>query len=80
MHHRGHHRRSLYRGSWKRPRNGLHVGFYNQGCPKVEQIVAEIVSKALQQDSKLPGALIQLFSHDCFVKVRIALYYLYHLN
>lgn len=49
--------------------NGLHVGFYSRSCPTVEKIVAEIVSKAHQDDPKLPGALIRLFSHDCMVKV-----------
>ncbi|XP_050131664.1 peroxidase 57-like [Malus sylvestris] len=48
--------------------NGLNVGFYSRSCPNVEKIVADIVSEANRQDPKLPGALIRLFSHDCFVK------------
>ncbi|VVA13355.1 PREDICTED: peroxidase [Prunus dulcis] len=48
--------------------NGLRVGFYSRSCPNVEKIVADIVSKAHQDDLKLPAALIRFFSHDCLVK------------
>ncbi|XP_008221883.1 PREDICTED: peroxidase 44-like [Prunus mume] len=48
--------------------NGLHVGFYGLRCPNAEQIVADVVSKAVEADKKLPAAFIRLFSHDCFVK------------
>lgn len=49
--------------------NGLRVGFYSHSCPNVEKFVADIVSKAHQDDLKLPAALIRIFSHDCLVKV-----------
>ncbi|XP_050374337.1 peroxidase 5-like [Argentina anserina] len=48
--------------------NGLHVGFYASSCPKVEDIVAEVVARFHEQEPKLPPALLRLFFHDCFVK------------
>ncbi|XP_061989480.1 peroxidase 5-like [Rosa rugosa] len=48
--------------------NGLHVRFYASSCPKVEDIVAEVVARVHEQDPKLPPALLRLFFHDCFVK------------
>ncbi|PRQ40186.1 putative peroxidase [Rosa chinensis] len=48
--------------------NDLQVGFYASGCPKVEDIVAEVVARVHEQDPKLPPALLRLFFHDCFVK------------
>ncbi|KAM2334011.1 hypothetical protein ACFXTH_011616 [Malus domestica] len=50
------------------PGNGLHVGFYDRKCPNLEQIVTDVVAKAVETDQKLPAGLIRLFFHDCFVK------------
>nr|XP_017192288.2 peroxidase 5-like [Malus domestica]XP_028946727.1 peroxidase 5-like [Malus domestica]XP_028946728.1 peroxidase 5-like [Malus domestica] len=50
------------------PGNGLHVGFYDRKCPNLEEIVTDVVAKAVETDQKLPAGLIRLFFHDCFVK------------
>ncbi|XP_024518323.1 peroxidase A2 isoform X2 [Selaginella moellendorffii] len=46
----------------------LQTGFYASSCPNAESIVKSEVSKATQQDSRLPASLIRLHFHDCFVQ------------
>ncbi|KAM3706299.1 hypothetical protein ACJW31_03G142600 [Castanea mollissima] len=47
--------------------NSLHVGFYDNTCPQVEKIVADVVDNAISEDRGLAAALIRVFFHDCFV-------------
>ncbi|XP_004300922.1 PREDICTED: peroxidase 57-like [Fragaria vesca subsp. vesca] len=49
-------------------RDGLSLGFYAKTCPKVENVVADVVKRVSQRDPKLPPALIRLLFHDCWVK------------
>lgn len=56
--------------------HGLHTGFYASSCPRVEEIVAEVVARVHERNPKLPPALIRLFFHDCFVKVSAAFQFL----
>lgn len=56
--------------------HGLHTGFYASSCPRVEEIVTEVVARVHERNPKLPPALIRLFFHDCFVKVSTAFEFL----
>jgi len=43
--------------------------FYDQSCPKAQEIVQSIVAKAFEHDPRMPASLLRLHFHDCFVKV-----------
>ncbi|CAK9173745.1 unnamed protein product [Ilex paraguariensis] len=47
---------------------GLRVGFYDQTCPRAEEIVKEVLSMAVQNNSGVPAGILRLHFHDCFVK------------
>ncbi|KAL6186489.1 hypothetical protein ACLB2K_042609 [Fragaria x ananassa] len=49
-------------------RDGLSLGFYAKTCPKVENVVADVVKLVSQRDPKFPPALIRLLFHDCWVR------------
>ncbi|KAG6546838.1 hypothetical protein Mapa_011691 [Marchantia paleacea] len=44
------------------------VQFYNNECPRARRIVGDIVLEAIRRDIRLPGALLRLQFHDCFVR------------
>ncbi|RAL42920.1 hypothetical protein DM860_009702 [Cuscuta australis] len=46
---------------------GVQVGFYNQICPRAEEIVKDVMFNAFQNDSGLAAAMVRLQSHDCLV-------------
>lgn len=49
----------------------LKVGYYNaKKCGGVEPIVRDEVYKTLNADRSKGAALVRLFFHDCWVKVR----------
>ncbi|KAG0504898.1 hypothetical protein M758_N010200 [Ceratodon purpureus] len=41
--------------------------YYDASCPKAEQIVRTIVTKAVKKDPRAAASLVRLFFHDCFV-------------
>ena len=43
--------------------------YYDASCPKAEQIVRTIVTKAVKKDPRAAASLLRLFFHDCFVSV-----------
>lgn len=48
---------------------GLSVGFYGVSCPAAEIIVKNTVRSASAQDPTVPGKLLRLLFHDCFIEV-----------
>lgn len=48
----------------------LEEGFYSDSCPFAEHIVWKAVSAAVRKDPTIPAAIIRLYFHDCFVRVR----------
>ncbi|CAH8362345.1 unnamed protein product [Eruca vesicaria subsp. sativa] len=44
----------------------LRLGFYNETCPNVEQIVSQVVQDAFSKNSTLAPLMIRLYFHDCF--------------
>lgn len=53
----------------------LYPQFYDDSCPKVEEIVKSIVAKAVTKEPRMAASLLRLHFHDCFVKVSDVLYY-----
>ena len=47
----------------------LAFGFYSASCPSAEFIVRSTVRSASSTDSTIPGKLLRLLFHDCFVEV-----------
>ena len=46
-----------------------HFGAYNDTCPQAEEIVFKEMTVILAKSPDLAGALLRLFSVDCFVGV-----------
>jgi peroxidase len=47
----------------------LSFNFYAASCPPAEFIVRNTVMSASSDDSTIPGKLLRLLFHDCFVEV-----------
>lgn len=47
----------------------LSSDFYSFSCPNVELLVRDTVSSASDFDATIPGKLLRLLFHDCFVEV-----------
>ncbi|KAL0333860.1 UNVERIFIED_CONTAM: Peroxidase 64 [Sesamum angustifolium] len=48
--------------------NSLSFNYYHKSCPKVESIVAKVVSDATSRDKTVPAALLRMHFHDCFLR------------
>ncbi|KAI3967301.1 hypothetical protein MKW92_017202 [Papaver armeniacum] len=46
----------------------LNPNFYEQSCPKAEEIVRSVVAKAVQKETRIAASLLRLHFHDCFVQ------------
>ncbi|KAI3909949.1 hypothetical protein MKW98_013003 [Papaver atlanticum] len=46
----------------------LNPNFYEQSCPKAEEIVRSVVAKAVQKETRMAASLLRLHFHDCFVQ------------
>ncbi|XAR57932.1 Peroxidase [Bertholletia excelsa] len=46
----------------------LYPQFYDRSCPKAQEIVKSIVSKAVAKEPRMAASLLRLHFHDCFVK------------
>jgi peroxidase len=55
------------------PGAGLAIGFYNETCPRAEELVLEEMRAIVHEDRTLGPALLRLLFHDCFVRVRVLL-------
>ncbi|RZC49093.1 hypothetical protein C5167_017523 [Papaver somniferum] len=45
----------------------LNPNFYEQSCPKAEEIVRSVVEKAVQKETRMAASLLRLHFHDCSV-------------
>lgn len=52
----------------------LSFGFYAASCPPAELIVRNTVRSASSSDPTIPGKLLRLLFHDCFVEVSLLLF------
>lgn len=52
----------------------LSFGFYAASCPSAEFIVRNTVRSASSSDPTIPGKLLRLLFHDCFVEVSLLLF------
>ncbi|KAL9239810.1 hypothetical protein vseg_014094 [Gypsophila vaccaria] len=48
--------------------DGFSMGFYDFSCPAAEFIVRSTVRSAASDDATIPGKLLRLLFHDCFVE------------
>lgn len=48
---------------------GLYPQFYDQTCPKAQEIVRNVIAQAYAKDPRIVASLLRLHFHDCFVKV-----------
>ena len=49
----------------------LVFNFYAASCPTAELIVRNTVSSSSSSDPSIPGKLLRLVFHDCFVEVSV---------
>ncbi|GLT69040.1 hypothetical protein SLA2020_412230 [Shorea laevis] len=52
----------------RNPADDLSMGFYDNTCPDVEDIIQQTVGAWIQKDSTLAPSLLRLLFHDCAVR------------
>lgn len=50
--------------------SALQVGFYAKKCRAAESIVQQEVQRSFSTDRSITAALLRMYFHDCFVRVR----------
>ncbi|KAI3745090.1 hypothetical protein L1987_58192 [Smallanthus sonchifolius] len=50
--------------------DSLELGFYKKTCPTVETIVQKITAANISSAPSLAAALLRLYFHDCFVRIK----------
>ena len=51
----------------------LQYDFYRSTCPKAEEAVRNATMKIIAGNPTMGAAIVRLFFHDCFVRVRFSL-------
>ncbi|KAK9665579.1 hypothetical protein RND81_14G120800 [Saponaria officinalis] len=51
----------------KQTKGSLYSAYYDETCPEVEKIIANVVVEATMHDSKVPARIVRMFFHDCFI-------------
>jgi peroxidase len=49
----------------------LRQGFYDQSCPRAEQIVKHYVEQHVPHAPSIAATVLRTHFHDCFVRVRM---------
>lgn len=47
----------------------LSPNFYAKTCPRLQPIVRNAMSQAINREARLGASILRLFFHDCFVNV-----------
>ena len=55
-------------------KGSLSFNFYAAACPSQESIIRNIVSSSSSTDTTIPGKVLRLVFHDCFVVVSVQLF------
>ncbi|KAL8466812.1 hypothetical protein ACS0TY_035755 [Phlomoides rotata] len=48
--------------------DALSVNYYHQTCPEAESLIEKVVKKGIINDKTVPGALLRMHFHDCFIR------------
>lgn len=56
----------------------LSFGFYGASCPTAELIIKNTVRSASSDDASVPGKLLRLVFHDCFIEVIFTLFSVFY--
>jgi len=61
---------SLYGVGTSGGEGALVLGYYQEKCPLLEEIVRHSVERAVYREPRMAASLLRIHFHDCFVMVR----------